>query len=192
MTGKKKTAKTNGSNSSDLKPGTPGYSWCYFELHANQRISLFRNFVFILTVYITGIGFLIVKFHDTSSWIEEISAIALSVVFIFVTIIFWFLDTRNKNLIHIAEDSLKIFEDKIGSHPKSTHTIFQREMNEYRCELRHTLCFRILFGIAITAAIFVIFFSLTHICYETQNYINKIEIHEAHTYSQTKTSDAQD
>lgn len=160
---------TSNKNDSDspLKVGSPEYAWRYFELHANQRISLFRNFVFILTVYITGIGLLITNFHD-SSCIEEIAAFSLSVVFIFVSIIFYLLDARNRHLIHIAERSLRKHEDADTTINK-THKIFLREKRKCFCGPRHTLCFKILFGTAIAAAILVICSSAFHGFYESSN-----------------------
>lgn len=53
------------------------FAWEYFELHANQRISLFRFYILIFSLYISTKGYLIMQF-DKSSCSEEIIAIFLS------------------------------------------------------------------------------------------------------------------
>jgi hypothetical protein len=185
MTCEKNDSNNDECNSNSLKVCSPEYAWRYFELHANQRISLFRNFVFILTVYITGIGFLVVKFHD-SSYIEEIAAIVLSLTFILVTIIFWLLDARNRHLVHIGEDSLKEYEN--SSAGNAEHKLFIQENKRSFCGLKHTYCFRILFGIAIAAASLVILSSLFHAFHENEKCMNKTNIIENYYFNQTKNT----
>jgi hypothetical protein len=152
MVDKKKNNTENNENPSN-------HAWRYFELHACQRISLIRYFVIVLSLYVTGSGYLIAKFKDKSC-MEEEGVIFFSMIFIIISIIFWWLDNRNRKLIHIAEDSLREYEQ--DSNLKDIHKIFFREKNSSSCTIRHTFCFRALFIIAILSACIIGYYSWNH------------------------------
>lgn len=164
---------TNTHDSNSLDKPSYHHAWRYFELHANQRISLFRNFVVLLSLYVTGAGFLLVKFHykhAPQSNIEESGLVILSIIFILVTIIFWFLDKRNKDLIHFAENSL--IEHEKYCTMDDTHKIFLKEKNSSQCAIRHTLCFRALYIISIISALAIAMWSICHGCIEYYIYFS--------------------
>lgn len=145
------------------------HSWRYFELHAGQRISLIRYYVIILSLYVTGAGYLVAKLEDVSC-IQEKGIIFLSLFFIFITLIFWFLDNRNRNLIHMAEDSLRNIEE--GNNSPPIQKIFTREKESSGCSIRHTHCFWTLFGGSIAAAILITFYSWHHMYLPDDNLSN--------------------
>lgn len=133
--------------------------WKYFQLHANQRISLIRYFIVFFTIYITGSGYLLVRFRFEGH-IEEIAVIFFSIIFILITIEFKCLDSRNRELIHLAEDSLRKIEE--NSDLDKHERIFTKEKDfTYKSDSkRHTQCFKSIHNIAIIVAIALILFSL--------------------------------
>ena len=152
---------SNPENKSNKKDFNLDHAWKYFELHANQRISLIRFFIILLSLYVTGSAYLIAKINDKGC-IEEYGVIFFSIGFFFITIIFWFLDSRNRKLIHIAECSLRKYEeDNIIQY---RHKIFNREKDTSCYSIRHTHCFRALFVIAIISTFIIACFAWHHIC----------------------------
>jgi len=94
------------------------YIWKYFEIHANQRIMLFKFYIGFCGLFISAIGYLLTKFHSGNSneTVLLLILLILSVFLIVITHIFRGLDKRNKDLIEYAEDSLKHLEEKIPSN----------------------------------------------------------------------------
>ncbi len=137
------------------------YAWRYFQLHAAQRISLIRYYIVVLSIYITGSGYFLVKF-SLASHTEEIGLIFFSIFFILLTIIFWLLDNRNRTLIHLAENSLRSYEKNCEFERE--HKIFIREKSSSQCSIRHTCCFKALFILAILSATFILVYSSLMIC----------------------------
>lgn len=80
------------------------YIWDYFELHAKQRLTTFNYYIVISTLIATG--YLIV--------IKDIPILSLilSIILILLSLIFWKLDIRNKQLINNSENALKYIESK--------------------------------------------------------------------------------
>lgn len=147
------------------------YIWKYFELHANQRIALFRYYMIFITIYIYGVGYLAVRFPGNGND-EELLAILISTVFIFITCTFRRLDLRNRQLIHYAEAALRYLESNFKSttminersfNDVNEIKIFTHEFNEkykkHSCT-GHTDCFKRIFWCANTAAALFIFVAL--------------------------------
>lgn len=128
------------------------HAWDYFELHANQRISLFRFYIIFLSLFFTGASFMYVR-YPSERFLEELAGIALSLSFAFITMMFHFLDRRNKQLIHYAEDALRMVEKEFPSIVKLSgskgsndddHRLFIREDNDTKngkCCIQHSTCF---------------------------------------------------
>jgi hypothetical protein len=139
----------------------------YFQLHASQRIALFKLYTIFLTLYLTSSGFLLVRF-SFPGFFAELSAIVLSISFLMITFVFHHLDTRNKHLIHLSEDALIELENKINIERDAK--IFNKERNDcISCRgstsiFRHTLCFAIIFYFSYILSFSYIAFS---ICYLT-------------------------
>lgn len=152
-------------------------AWNYFKLHANQRIVLFRFYVVFFSLFALVIGHLISEFHFASIYQEWI-AIVLSLMFFLITIIFWCLDSRNRYLIHNAEDYFVkyelIFMDKKPNRfvdEINTAKIFTKEKNDTRdgkCPIRHRFCFKIIFSIGLMLSVIFIGFSVLSI-YNREN-----------------------
>ncbi len=145
------------------------HAWRYFELHANQRIMLFRFYVAFLGIFIIASGFLMLRFSFPGI-AAEIGAFILSVALIFVTAVFWGLDSRNRTLIHLAE---KAFREELEKHPQFKidskkeenlfyTKIFTAEKKTNSC-ITHTRCFSALFIGAIVAAVIYIFIATIYL-----------------------------
>ena len=80
------------------------YLWDYFQLHASQRLTTFKFYITVSTVisagYIATIGVTSIP----------LLAILLGFILFLLSIVFWKLDSRNKQLIKIAEVGLKYLE----------------------------------------------------------------------------------
>ncbi|MDH2518611.1 MULTISPECIES: hypothetical protein [Acinetobacter calcoaceticus/baumannii complex] len=81
------------------------HAWKYFELHSNQRITMFNYFLFIIAGLGTSIGVIL----QTSKNLSYVG-IFLSILSIIVSIIFWKLDQRTSFLIKQSEAVFKRLE----------------------------------------------------------------------------------
>lgn len=146
------------------------YIWKYFELHANQRIALFRFYVIFFTLFSYAIAHIIVAHGSRiSSYVVATLICILSVLFLFITFIFWKLDSRNRTLVHYAEDFFEKYENKFKSEDNdpfrlnslSAIQVFTRERSDTKngkSICRHTFCFKCIFILG--GALAVIFFLL--------------------------------
>lgn len=132
------------------------HAWKYFEIHANQRIVLFRYYIGIFIFFISAIGFLFIRFYQDGI-LSEISAFAASIIFIIITCIFRLLDLRNRELIHFGEDALREIESNLNS--PITNKIFIKEKLKSTCT-NHTKCFSALYNTAYIIASLVIVASI--------------------------------
>jgi hypothetical protein len=82
------------------------YAWKYFDFHATQRTTMFNFFVLFS-------GFVIdacIRLFQSQNWLTLLSVSALGTV---VTLFFVFLDRRNEELVHVAEDILRALEKDV-------------------------------------------------------------------------------
>ena len=122
------------------------HAWKYFELHANQRISLFRYFIVFFSLFSTGMSY----YLTNSKGNFHFSILIICILFICIIAIFWCLDERNRTLIHIAESSLRHLEkDDTYQIPYKIFNIEKRIGRDSSYYLRHTICFRALYILAI-------------------------------------------
>jgi len=128
----------------------------YFEIHANQRITLFRFYIAFYTFFLAGSGFLAVRFAMPGIF-AEVSGILISVFFIIITVVFHLLDRRNRQLIHYGEDALREIENKylINNSDLSKVKVFTRErldIYDKKSYISHTACFRTIYILAYVSA----------------------------------------
>jgi hypothetical protein len=83
-------------------------AWDYFALHASQRLTTFNFYIVIATLITTGIFASLHKDFKVPS-----AGVALGLLLIYLSIVFWKLDERNKIIIKGAEDALKFFETQL-------------------------------------------------------------------------------
>ena len=79
------------------------YAWNYFTFHARQRTTMFNFFIVFSGLLLNGC----VLLYEKHSWQFLLVA---SVLGIFITIFFIFLERRNEELVHAAEDILFYLE----------------------------------------------------------------------------------
>ena len=165
--------------------------WDYFELHAKQRIILFRYYTTVLALFTTGTGglfYLMIQYPHVTV-LEEMTGMLLCLIFIWLSIVFQMLDKRNRQLIHNAERKLQQWEcQEIDRMPVSDETEKKMEKNssnncnlygifsiekkqkcEGESEVGHTACFKMIFisGYIVAVIVFMAFFYLAichHFC----------------------------
>jgi hypothetical protein len=81
------------------------HAWKYFELHSNQRITLFNYFLFIMAGLGTAVG-VILQSSNKFSYV----GIFISIFIIVVSVVFWKLDQRTSFLIKQSEQVFKKLE----------------------------------------------------------------------------------
>ncbi len=81
------------------------HAWKYFELHSNQRITLFNYFLFIMAGLGTAVG-VTLQASNKFSYV----GVFISIFIIIVSIVFWKLDQRTSFLIKQSEQVFKKLE----------------------------------------------------------------------------------
>lgn len=81
------------------------HAWRYFELHAKQRMAVFNFFLVLSGLILAGLS----STFDASSD-KNMFGIALAILLILVSFIFWKLDQRTSFLIKHAEKALATSE----------------------------------------------------------------------------------
>lgn len=151
-----------------------GHAWRYFEYHANQRILLFRFFILFISLTSGGAVFFL-KEYPTCGKVDEVCGVILSIVILLVIVVFYYLDKRNRNLVHLAESGLQQFEwecfkpDDIGSaSPKDfidkypDFAVFIKE-RKHQPIARHTFLFRVIYGVSFILAMLLLLYSLMYL-----------------------------
>lgn len=145
----------NGSTYSPIN--LQDHAWRYFELHANQRISLFRFYIAILVFYSSAVGFLFVRFYHPGR-LAEIAVIVSSFTLAILTGIFQLLDRRNCQLIEYGEKALQDLESSF-IHDKETIKIFTLEDKNFKSKkskCSHKTCFTCLYVLAYAACLIAV------------------------------------
>ena len=86
------------------------HAWGYFALHANQRITVFNYFVVFAGVLTTGMA-AAVQASRGLAWV----AVALGLLLILLSFVFWKLDQRTSFLIKHAEEVIRGLEPVTAS-----------------------------------------------------------------------------
>ena len=81
------------------------HAWKYFELHSNQRITLFNYFLFIMAGLGAAVG-IVLQASNKFSYV----GVFISIFIIIVSIVFWKLDQRTSFLIKQSEQVFKKLE----------------------------------------------------------------------------------
>lgn len=128
----------------------------YFEFHANQRISLFRYYIVLYTLYITGCGYFFARSTDPNSHLPDLIT-PISIAFICITIIFYIIDNRNRQLIKLSEKALRNCEKELEFQAPYNIFTIEEQTSSKSNKLRHTDCFRAFYLITVTTALLIIF-----------------------------------
>jgi len=140
------------------------YLWDYFELHANQRISLFKFYLGITSLFYAGTGVLVWHLKDPGA-LPEIVGISSCALFSLSTVIFWLLDYRIRALIHYSEEALRKTEQDCIIEKTNQIRIFCKEKESFPCIFfRHTGLFWTFFALNILACILIAIGLFFHQC----------------------------
>ena len=85
------------------------YAWSYFALHAEQRLKTFHFYLIVATLIAGGV----VALAKDASRCGGAAAI-MALLLPFLSLVFWKLDERNKQLIRHGEEALKLIEKESG------------------------------------------------------------------------------
>lgn len=138
--------------------------WDYFELHANQRITLFRYYTIILALFVTSAGVVLIRYHQQPT-LDEAVGIVLSIVFLILTLSFYLIDRRNRQLIHYAETAMRELENEcvdknFFNKEFCIFTIENRDTENGNNHFGHTHCFKMIYWTSAVAAISLLLFSV--------------------------------
>ncbi|HCF1770727.1 RipA family octameric membrane protein [Pseudomonas aeruginosa] len=130
------------------------HAWKYFELHAQQRMTVFNFFLAIAGLVAAGIG---VGLQQGSQFSILVSLLGFFLVF--VSFIFWKLDQRVSSMIKLAEAALCHLE---GLGVTDEASIFSKEYKEANGKCGKSIwtygeCFRLSFLVAgLIGALFIV------------------------------------
>lgn len=125
------------------------YVWKYFEIHANQRMTLFNYYITISFAVLSAIAFCIEKNNKLL-----LVAIFLSFLLGLISFIFWKFDQRTSFLIKHSESILKSIEAKYNLIESGIFSEEEKKFEQYNQEFRcfsvfklwtYGLSFRIIF-----------------------------------------------
>lgn len=85
------------------------YYWKYFELYSNQRMQMV-NFYITVEVVLIGALFKLITLENRICMAEYFVSLAIS----FISLTFYGLDLRTKNLIHWCEECIETLEKRYG------------------------------------------------------------------------------
>lgn len=94
------------------------HAWSYFQLHANQRITVFNYFVIFAGVLATGLASAV----QASPRLATVGVV-LGLLLSLLSLVFWKIDQRTSFLIKHAEELIKTLEP-------ATAPLFQEEVTK--------------------------------------------------------------
>ncbi len=86
------------------------YAWDYFDFHAKQRTTVFNFFLIVAGLFVNAY---ITAFKDVKPEDGYVLMTILAMAGALITVFFAFLDRRNEELVHIAEDVLESLETDV-------------------------------------------------------------------------------
>lgn len=133
-------------------------AWKYFELHAGQRMSIFNFYITLSTAIVAALG-VFIGISAISPWLIGTLG-SLMVVF---SLVFWGLDKRTKDLIHLAEDKILDLEKH---DPANIMSIFKTERNKSDKQrfriISYSFLFRVIYLIFIVIGLTLLILTVTH------------------------------
>jgi ABC-type multidrug transport system fused ATPase/permease subunit len=127
------------------------YAWKYFQVHASQRLTTFNFYLVISAVLVTG--FFAVTKEDKFCF-----GVILGLLLMLVSLVFYKLDRRNRDLVGYGEKALKVLEGRLFAvaNEDAVLRIFCHEESEtarkkavwwppWRIYLTYARCFALVF-----------------------------------------------
>jgi len=133
-------------------------AWKYFELHANQRMTLFNFYITISTALVAGIG-VFLNFGK----IPNILIVTLGILMIVFSIVFWLLDNRTRYFIHLSERVIREIELNYKNESFRIITIEERESNAKSRFFRYSFALKVVFVLFIILGLISITYTLLQV-----------------------------
>ena len=139
------------------------HAWSYFQLHSQQRITLFNYYITISTIICTAIGYC----YQSTAREEYLKiGIFLSIFLLILTFIFWKFDQRTSFLIKHSERILKEieaenFETSLYLFKVESESVLKENLNKecILCKIwTYGTSFRVIFLLMALLSIAAIFF----------------------------------
>ena len=99
------------------------HAWRYFQMHAQQRISVFNYFVASSSLLVTGLGIALHAPRDT--WPLGLAA---GILLMLLSFVFWNLDARVSSLIKVSEEIIARAEERLITVPELRTVSVERNM----------------------------------------------------------------
>lgn len=149
-------------NMTDIS-GLRDFIFKHFELHANQRINLFRFYSAFIVLYMYGIGY-IANHLQNENYHEEAAGIIVSILFILITYIFKKLDQRNHDILNNSRKAICYLEKKyqyafIPEIDLINIQVFNcdKQQKEGCVQIvTHTQCFNLIFNVGYGLSLLVV------------------------------------
>lgn len=137
-------------------------AWKYFEIHSQQRMTIFNFYITIVGLLAAGCG---VSLQQGGGYIYFSTPIGIFISF--VTLIFYKLDDRTSKLIKRSEKVLAKFEMKYASSSEGIFTSEDSDINKgFLSTWTYGRCFRLVY---ITLANAGVILSLMPLCFSKLN-----------------------
>lgn len=137
------------------------HAWKYFEIHSQQRITIFNYFLIVMAGCGAGFGLIL-----QSSQKLSVLAILLSFFIIIVSCIFWKLDQRTSFMVKNSEKVLKNLEKEfdprfhIFESEDLEFASFNQSKNIFTMLITYGSLFRIIFVLTILTGVVSSIFSI--------------------------------
>lgn len=117
------------------------YYWKYFEMHSRQRMQMI-NFYITVEVALIGGFFVLLTRKTRIAWAEYCVLFAIA----FMSVIFWLIDLRTRDLIHLCEKCIEEFEETqmVGDQFKLMKRS-RTELEKKSCKITYSVSFHIQF-----------------------------------------------
>ncbi len=136
-------------------------TWQHFTIHANQRI----QYIYFYTVFVAALFALVIACIGQKLFLGGGFA---AIFIVILTIVFWQLDERNRDLVKHAEHTLKIFEDRFNfskneEYLQKVKLISNDNMTKRPFILTHTKVFHILFITVVLGSVLIAGYCLVNV-----------------------------
>ncbi len=137
-----------------------GHAWDWFSLHANQRLLMLRFYLSLNSAILAGVGAAYANNFYLGAWVASF----LSFV---ITLIFFGIDVRTKNLIVVSEAALLKLQEALSKKSGVNELELQRisDQKKHKPYGSYKLLFRFMFAtFAVTSLISLLTSSLILVC----------------------------
>jgi hypothetical protein len=122
-------------------------AWKHFDLHAKQRIEVFKSYLTLLAVIFAGYGV------AAQAKLNRVG-VAIAIFAFLICIFFWFLDRRTRDLVKLSEEYLRGEEERLSKTLDDKRILLFAESDRLS-EVNKICGFKISYGCIFTAFFFL-------------------------------------